>query len=191
MDRMKDPETGAELDPRVRDLLRRLPVPPPSPGFAARLFARLQPRPRRVPVPVMAALAASLTLGVGLAVWLDQAAAPATGVATLRIVELAPNEVSAVRLVFRSPRALNGVTIALRLPEGVELAGRPGRRELSWQADLHAGANLLELPVIVQPGAGGVITAHMDYGQDHREFAVRVQPKTKGVSGTTMEMTHA
>jgi len=57
------------------------------------------------------------------------------------------------------------------------LAGRPGLRELRWQADLQAGANSLELPVVVQRGEGGIVTASVSYGQDRRRFAVLVQAR--------------
>jgi hypothetical protein len=78
-----------------------------------------------------------------------------------------------VRLIFRSASALSDVTIELGLPEGVELAGFPGQRRLVWQSDLQAGANLLELPVLLH-GAGGVVTATLNHGSERRQFSVRV-----------------
>jgi hypothetical protein len=107
--------------------------------------------------------------------------APANPAATAdRVARVAlgePQRVQPVRLVFRSPAALSGVTIVLALPEGVELSGFPGRRELSWRTDLQRGTNLLELPVRVS-GPGGVLTARLNLGEDSRAFSVRVQGQT-------------
>ena len=165
-----------EYDSPLTRRLRQLPVPPPSADFADRVFAAVRATQRPGvwrPAYLGYALAASLALGVGLAVWLDRSV-PVSGT---QAVVVASGGIEPVRLVFNSPRALAGVTIHLQLPDGVELAGRPGRRELSWQADLQAGANALELPVIVQRGEGGVVTASVSYGQDRRQFAVLVQAR--------------
>jgi hypothetical protein len=90
---------------------------------------------------------------------------------------VAPGDVQPVSLMFRSPRSLTGVTITLQLPEGVELAGHPARRELAWQADLQAGANRLDLPVVVRHGGGGVLTAQLAHGRDRRQIAVLIEPR--------------
>lgn len=154
--------------------LRELPVEPPSAGFAARAL-----RVRRAPWlrPAMGfALAASLVAGIGFAVWIGQGAAPAESPAAgSQVVVLAPGGTGPVRLAFRSPRDLSGVTISLQLPEGVELAGHPGRQALSWQADFQAGANVLELPLVVRTGASGVLTATLDHGGSHKAFTVQVR----------------
>lgn len=174
-----------EAEARLRRALRDLSVPEPSAGFAARVFAeaRHAHRVRFLSGVAGAALAASLALGVGLAAWysgpeLAPGATPARGP---HQVAIAPNETSPVRLVFRSPRALSGVTIHLQLPPGVELDGRPGLRELSWQTELQSGANVLELPVIVRQGPGGVLIANVSRGQDHRQFTVLVQARPPAV----------
>lgn len=160
-----------DLEPGLRQRLRELPVPPPSADFAPRVLGAVRRAQLRAWRPVLGmALAASLALGVGLAAWLGER--PQAGPETVLVVR---GEVSSVRLLFSSPRALDGVTIHLQLPDGVELAGRPGRRELRWQVDFQAGNNLLELPVIAQGGEGGLLTADLGHGQDRRQFAVLVK----------------
>jgi hypothetical protein len=164
-----------ELDPGLRDALRNLPVPPPRPGFAARVFAAL-PRERRRAAPWAFALAASLAAAVGLGVWLGQGATPEPAAGPeAKVVVLADGRVAPVRLAFRSPRDLSGVTIHLQLPAGVELAGHPGRQSLKWQADFQAGANVLELPLVVHEGEGGILTATLDSGTSHKAFTVQVR----------------
>lgn len=159
--------------------LRALPVPPPSADLARKALAAARGAAHRrawAPAAGMA-LAASLALGVGLTTWWGSAPQAPAGQPPVDpyAVMVVQGKVSPVRLVFRSPRALDGVTVTLQLPPGVELAGRPGRTELAWQANLQAGSNLLELPVIVQGGEGGVLTASLGYGQDRRQFAVLVK----------------
>jgi hypothetical protein len=166
------------LDPRLTEMLRRLPVPPPRPGFATRVFAAL-PRQRRVAArPWALALAASLVTAIGLSVWVGQRGAPAPEAAApvqAKVVVLQSGHSGPVRLSFRSPRDLAGVTIHLQLPAGVELAGHPGRQSLKWQADFQAGANVLELPLVVREGDGGILTATLDSGASHKAFTVQVR----------------
>lgn len=168
--------------------LRQLPVPAPAPGYAARVFAavRKSNRPSMLSAGLGFALAASVTAAVSLSLWFGQAgpgavAVTASGGTRAPTLMLTLDEVKPVRLVFRSPRALTGVTVHLQLPDGVELEGFPDQRELSWQADLQAGPNSLDLPVIVKQGDGGVLTANLSYGQSHRQFSVLVQSRRSAV----------
>ena len=151
--------------------LAALPLAPARAGFADRVLAAAhaaQPAARapvrsRVPAWMGGALAASLLLATGM--WFGRQSLPEVmGVADQR-----------VRLVFRSEDALAGVTIEIDLPEGVELDGYPGQRQLVWQSDIQAGPNLLELPVQVH-GSGGVLTATINHGSERRQFAVRLVP---------------
>ena len=176
---------GNDLDPRLQQALRALPVPSPRPGFAARVFAALprEPRqaaaaPRRTSTPLAWALAASFAGAVGLALWLQPGVTPAPDVAPAaqaRVVVLGAGKSGPVRLAFRSPRELAGVTIHLQLPRGVELEGHPGLQSLRWQTDLQAGANVLELPLVMRDGEGGVLTATLDHGRSQKAFTVQVR----------------
>ena len=163
-----------DRDLELQQRLRALPVPPPSADYVPRVLAAVRRARVRAYAPALgAALAASLALGIGIAVQLDRK--PEAQPAPAHTVTLAAGTMSPVRLRFRSPRALDGVTIRLQLPQGVELAGHPGRSELTWQTNLQAGANLLELPMISQGGEGGLLTASLGHGQDRRQFAVLVK----------------
>lgn len=171
-----------EFESLLRRQLRTLPIPAPRPGFAERVFAnarRAHARSATARAPqrraLVWAMAASLVLALGL--WFArEPASDATGQA--EIANAAADQalqIQPVRLLFRSETALSNVTIELGLPEGVELAGYPGQRQLSWQTDLQSGPNLLELPVLVR-GSGGVLTATLNLGPERRQFTVRVQP---------------
>jgi hypothetical protein len=170
-----------EFESLMHRQLRTLPIPAPRAGFADRVLAQAhravegEPRQRRPsfqPHGWVWAMAAScvLALGLWLSAGLERHAEPEVAQVALG----QPTQVQPVRLLFRSAESLSGVTIALALPEGVEIAGYPGQRELSWRTDLQSGPNLLELPVLVS-GDGGMLTATLWLGQERRQFSVKVQ----------------
>ncbi|MGQ0697358.1 MAG: hypothetical protein ACT4PZ_03850 [Panacagrimonas sp.] len=165
-----------EFESLLHRQLRTLPIPVPRAGFAERVLAdahRAQPRTQRAHHAqrraLVWAMAASWVLALGL--WFAYEPVE-TQIANVAIDQ--PFQVQPVRLLFRSATALTGVSIDLALPEGVELAGYPGQRQLSWQTDLAYGPNLLELPVLVR-GSGGVLTATLNLGGERRQFTVQVQ----------------
>jgi anti-sigma factor RsiW len=166
----------------LRDRLRALPVPPPREGFAQRAFGAMQPRPGpQRPRYAAYAMAASLLAAVGVLAWLlPEGLLPVAGAPAAQVVLVHGDQVQPVQLVFNSPGALVGVTMHVGLPDGVELAQYPGVRELTWQADLKPGANVLALPVMVH-GGGGIVTASVSYGAERRQFSVMV--RTSGKSG--------
>ncbi len=175
-----------EFGKRLRRSLQELPVPSPAAGFAERVLtaardtkpdgvvsARSGPQGGLPRWAIAGALAASMALAFGL--WSARESLPESeaGPPVARVQPAAAAGVQQVRLVFRSASALSNVTIELGLPEGVELAGYPGQRRLVWQSDLRAGANLLELPVLLR-GPGGVVTATVNHGAERRQFSVRI-----------------
>lgn len=186
-----------EFESMLQRQLRTLPIPAPRPGFAERVLAnahraqRDQARTRasngaQRPALIWA-MAASLVLALGL--WIARTPLPhqgmGQGIEQPRIAQVnigQPSQVQSVRLMFRSEKALSGVTIELGLPEGVELAGYPDQRQLSWQTDLQSGPNLLDLPVLVSRG-GGVLTATLNLGGERRQFSVRVQAADQSLNG--------
>ncbi len=169
----------------LQQRLRELPVPPPRPGFEERAFARLE-RPARRPRP--AAFPAWLAAGMGAAVaaalmlWVlgtvpGQRPAVENIVAT---VEVPAGEVRRVKLVFHVPAPLENATLALRLPDNVELAGHPGRRELRWSASLRPGANRLELPLRARGPGRGTLTAAIEDAGHSRRFGVIIETPATG-----------
>lgn len=158
----------------LRERLHELPAPPPPRGFSRRVLGAARgarPAPVQVPPARLAwALAASIlvTVVAGAVVY-DLRHQPGQAV-----VRVQSGAVQRVQLVFNSPSALSGVTMHVGLPDGVELAEYPGVRELTWQADLKAGPNLLALPVIVR-GAGGTVLASVTFGGESKRFSVQVE----------------
>ena len=167
----------------LRHRLRALPVAPPGAGFTERVLAiarTADPVPWQPSRPIYA-LAASLALAVGLGIGAGYTTIDRRAGHEMPIAMLTPGKAQEVRLMFTSPRTLSGVSVHLRLPEGVELVGYSGQRELSWEVDLQAGANALDLPMVMRSGIGGVITTDLSHGQDRRQFSVLV--RSQGAQG--------
>ena len=83
-------------------------------------------------------------------------------------------EPQTVNFVFASNTPLVGATLTIMLPEGVELVGFPGQREISWQTSLTAGRNLLPLRLIALSPMGGEVVATLEHMDRARTFRVRV-----------------
>lgn len=160
--------------------LRGMPAPAPRPGFAEQALARASAsahRERRWALPVLA-LAASIALALGVAAILF-----ALQPAPAHTVALARGEPETLRLMFTSAKPLPAATLHLSLPAHVDLVGYAGRRELTWQADLREGGNLLQLPLVARGTAGGEIQARVSHGQSSRTFRVRVEVKGEKAGG--------
>ncbi len=175
-----------EFESLLQRQLRTLPIPAPRAGFATRVLAkahrvdaRARPQHTAQRRAVLWATAASLMLALGL--WSTRDREPQAGrpIHIALVASGRPSQVQSVRLLFRSDKALPGVTIELHLPDGVELAGYPDQHRLIWQTDLRSGPNLLELPVLVS--RGGTLTASLKLGDERRQFSVRVQTAPDGM----------
>lgn len=82
-----------------------------------------------------------------------------------------------ISLAIDSDRALAEVTFTIELPDGVEVDGYPGQRELSWQGKLQAGLNRLTLPLLThQQAREGVLKARIEYAGGGRELVLPLKP---------------
>jgi len=163
----------------LRAALRTLPAPALRPGFAERALARAAAAPRTGRQAVLGmALAASVVLGLGVAAILF--AVRPEPVQTLVLTERQPES---VRLVFNAGKPLPGATLSLSLPENVEIVGYGDRRELTWQADLGEGGNLLRLPLIAHGPAGGELVARLTLGASSRTFRLKIKVRNAAGAG--------
>ena len=79
-----------------------------------------------------------------------------------------------VNLMFASANALDDATLTVTLPDGIELAGFPGQREISWQTSLVEGKNYLPLELIALTPTGGEVLARLEHDNRGRTFRLRV-----------------
>ena len=87
-------------------------------------------------------------------------------------VTVALAEPQTVHLMFASATDLADANLTVMLPEGVELEGFEGRREVSWMTSLKAGRNVLPLTLVANSGDGGDIVATLVHEDDDRTFRV-------------------
>lgn len=171
-------------DEALMRALRDLPVPPAATDLLEGGLARAQERKRRNRRLASfggLAVAASLVLAVAVGLL-----APGPGPEGPTVVAVTPGQTERVNLVFNSPSRLEGVTLSVAVPEGVEIAGYPGKRKLTWQTTLESGRNLLRLPVILR-GAGGVLRADVQIDDTRRSFDLQLRPRDPDRSGLTPE----
>ena len=94
--------------------------------------------------------------------------------ATIPGVTVTLAEPQTVNLMFSSATALESATLTVSLPDGVELAGFPGQREISWETSLKKGRNLLPLKLIALTPVGGELLARLEHDDRDRIFRLQV-----------------
>ncbi|MGD9729395.1 MAG: anti-sigma factor [Gammaproteobacteria bacterium] len=157
----------------LRRALRNLPAPEPSDAFFDRVIAQAVTHERRRPgwrIPGMA-LVASIMLIFAVNVLYKSGTPPVQDIPGLMI---ALNHAQEVSLVFESEHAMENARFTIQLPEGVEVSGYPGQRELSWEGGLAQGKNLLVLPVEAHSGHGGELTAVVTHTGKRKNFVLRL-----------------
>lgn len=89
-------------------------------------------------------------------------------------VAMTLEEPRTVHLVFSSATALADATMTVILPQGVEVQGFAGLREITWMTSLNAGKNVLPLTLIATSPHGGELLATLRHGAEDKTFRVRV-----------------
>jgi hypothetical protein len=79
-----------------------------------------------------------------------------------------------VNFVFASARPLERATLTIELPEGIELAGFPGKRAITWETSLDAGKNRLPLTLIATRATDGIVVARLEHDARSKTFRLRV-----------------
>ena len=79
-----------------------------------------------------------------------------------------------VNLVFSSATELDGAVLTVSLPQGVEIEGFAGQREITWITTLRAGKNILPLTLIATTPHGGELLARLEHDDRDRTFRIRV-----------------
>jgi len=89
-------------------------------------------------------------------------------------VSMAMHETRTVNLVFSSAAELQGVSLTVDLPAGVELAGYMGLDHVRWSTRLQAGKNVLPLELVAIGGSGGELVARLQHEGEEKVFTVSV-----------------
>ena len=89
-------------------------------------------------------------------------------------VTMALEQPQTVNLVFASASALVDATLTVVLPDGVDVAGFEGQREISWITTLQEGKNVLPLRLVATSPRGGELLATLRHADDDRTFRLLV-----------------
>ena len=118
-------------------------------------------------------------VAAALAIWMIGGmffGAPDTGTLSKGVpgVTMALEEPRTVNLVFASAEALVNATMTVVLPQGIEIDGFQGQREITWMTNLKEGKNILPLTLIATSQQGGELLATLRHDEDDRSFRVQV-----------------
>lgn len=165
--------------------LKDLPVPSYSSEFkqqALRNAGRLQPKQpihhRGFVAGFSSAIAATLALWLFSNVFFGYEQDTANN--TIQISLLQKQE---IKLAFDAPQALHNAKVSITLPSDTQIAGLPGKREISWRTDLKAGSNVLKLPIMALGGQGGELIARVEHQGKTQQLRIMLQIKTPGAAG--------
>ncbi len=176
---MRNDET-AKQDQEIQALLKDYPMPEATTAFYDQALVRAthegtrRQRNRWLMTGFGGALAAGLALWLIAGFFLTSPNLPATD-PDIPGITMTLEEPRTVNLVFASATDLDSATLTVTLPDGIELAGFPGQREIAWQTSLKQGKNFLPLELIAVSPVGGEVLARLEHDDRDRTFRLRVE----------------
>ncbi len=172
-------ETQTE-DRELLDLLSDygdVSAPRPDEGFYDRAIAKAvnegtkRQRNRWVMTGFGGAVAAAMALWIVSGVFFE---APGIDTPAVPAVTMALEEPQTLNLVFSSATPLENATMTVHLPDGVEIDGMAGQREITWMTSLKAGRNILPLTLVATTPIGGELLATLQHEDDDKTFRLQV-----------------
>ena len=176
---MQNDET-AKQDQEIQALLKDYPMPEATTAFYDQALVRAthegtrRQRNRWLMTGFGGALAAGLALWLIGGFFLTTPNLPATD-PNIPGITMTLEEPRTVNLVFASATDLDSATLTVTLPDGIELAGFPGQREIAWQTSLKQGKNFLPLELIAVSPVSGEVLARLEHDDRDRTFRLRVE----------------
>lgn len=167
-------------DREITELLGELPAPRADAGFYDRALVRAthegsrRLRNKWLATGVGGAIAAALAVWLIGGMLLGNPDLPDSNMA-IPEVTIALEEPKTINLVFASAATLDMATLTVTLPEGIELNGFPGQREITWETSLSEGRNLLPLTLVAVTGTGGELLARLEHEDRDRTFRLQVE----------------
>lgn len=165
-----------DLQNRLADYAR-ISMPQPDAAFYDRAIARAtqagtrHQRNRWVMTGFGGAVAAALMMWIVSGVFftaadIDDPAIPG--------VTMALETPQTFNLVFASATPLIDASMTVILPDGIEIDGFAGQREITWQTSLKEGSNVLPLTLIATSPIGGELLATLQHEDDSKIFRLQV-----------------
>jgi len=176
---MQNKDTDKQ-DAEILALLKDYPAPQAPAGFYDQALVRAthegsrRQRNRWLMTGFGGAVAAGLVLWMVGGFFLTAPDLPVADPA-IPSITMTLEEPRTINLVFASATALDSANLTVTLPEGIELAGFPGQREITWQTSLNEGKNLLPLELIAVSPVGGEVLARLEHHDRDRTFRLRIE----------------
>lgn len=172
-------EKRVQEEQELLQLLKDYPAPHADAGFYDRALVRAVHKGSRRQRNRWMLAGFGSAIAAGLAIWVITSMLMTTpqlpdAEPAIPGVTIAMEQEHTVRLVFASAEALDSATLTVSLPEGIELAGFPGQREITWETSLKEGKNLLPLTLVALTPAGGELLARLEHKDRNRTFRLRV-----------------
>ena len=167
-------------DQEVLALLKDYPMADATAGFYDQALARAthegtrRQRNRWVVTGFGSAIAAGMVLWLIGGFFLTTPNLPEPD-ASIPGIAMTLEEPRTINLMFASESAMASATLTVTLPDGIELAGFPGQREIAWETSLVAGKNYLPLELIALTPVGGEVLARLEHENRDRTFRLRIE----------------
>jgi hypothetical protein len=167
-------------DRELLELLREygdVSTPRPADGFFDRAIARAvheghrRQRRRWVMSGFGGAVAAAMALWIVTGVFMTTPDVRDTAVPS---VTMALEQPQTFNLVFSAATTLDNATMTVVLPEGVEIDGFAGQREITWMTSLKVGRNILPLTLVATAPVSGELMATLRHDGDDKTFRLQV-----------------
>ena len=166
-------------DQEIQALLKDYPMPEAATGYFDQALVRAthegsrRQRNRWIMTGFGSAIAAGLVLWMMGGFFLTTPDLPLAD-PTIPGIAMTLEEPRTINLVFASAEPLDSATLTVQLPNGIEISGFPGQREVTWQTSLKAGKNLLPLKLIATSPLGGEVYATLRHDDRSRTFRLQV-----------------
>jgi len=173
-------DASAEQDREIQALLKDYPMPAASTTFYDQALVRATHEGTRRQRNRWLMTGFGSAVAAGLVLWLIGGfflTTPVVPVADPNIpgVTMTLEEPRTINLVFASASALDSAMLTVTLPDGIELAGFPGQREIAWRTSLNEGKNFLPLELIAVSPIGGEVLARLEHNDRDRTFRLRIE----------------
>ena len=171
--------TDNRKEQELLDLLKDYPMPQADAGFYDQALAKAAQQGVRRQRNRWLATGFGSALAAGLAAWVVFAfllGTPVEDVSEPSIpgVTIALEEPKTVRLMFASKQSLDSAMLTVSLPDGVEMSGFPGQKEITWETSLVEGRNVLPLTLVALTPTGGEVFAKLSHGDREQTFRLRI-----------------
>ena len=170
----------------LRNVLKRMPLPPPRRGFADEAIANAiarSPHSQRMERNLFArwetwaGAAMGAVAAVLVTVMLLRPALPTVESG----VTLAVDESTTIDVVIDSERTLDDATIRVAATGSIELNGFEDNRQAQWQTRLDRGRNVLSLPIVARSTGNAELVATIEHEGRTRRVAVKMKVRSPRV----------